>query len=157
MSSKMLFEQVISSDSDVSLGGTNIEQGDRKRSSSTIAGLGEEHYWREMKQIENIDSAMIGLRPDVLLRTVAGVPLLIAVGDAVAECAGMRALNTTAAVLLDRLTQTCTEEELIKYATNVFDAEPEHLKEDILEFLAELRKGSYLIENKIAKSRQEEL
>lgn len=143
-SSKMLFEQVIepiSKNSDI---GKYIQNCDREKNAPEYTSREKKKEVHENEITEGSSSEAVRLRPDLLLRTVAGIPLLIAVGDAAEECAAVRGLNTTAAVLLERLALSCTEEQMVKYAAEVFDAEPERLKEDIYEFLAELRKGNYL-------------
>lgn len=92
---------------------------------------------------------MIRLRPDVVLRTVAGSTMLIAVLDAIGECPVMREVNDTAAVYLRELDKSCTEDDLVRLAEEMFDAEPELLREDIREFLNDLRRQKYLIEDEL--------
>ena len=75
--------------------------------------------------------------------------MLIAVLDAIGECPVMREVNDTAAVYLRELDKSCTEDDLVRLAEEMFDAEPELLREDIREFLNDLRRQKYLIEDEL--------
>lgn len=156
-SSKMLFEQVIGPISNSFVTGIDIQNFNSRPSPLEYSDQEKQSGVKVVEQGEGIDSDAVRLRSDILLRTVAGVPLLIAVGDAATECAAMQGLNTSAAVLVERLVRSCTEEQLVEYAAGVFETEPEQLKKDIHGFLEELREGNYLIEKKTAKSGQEVL
>lgn len=86
------------------------------------------------------------LRRDVVLRTVAGETMLIAVLDAVRECVPLRVVNETAAIYLKELEEPCTEEDLVRAAAENFDEEPEVLRMDIRAFIKELASEKYLEE-----------
>lgn len=156
-SSKMLFEQVIEPISNNLVTRIDTQNCDSESVALEYSDQEMQSGVKGVKQGDSIDSDVVRLRLGLLVRTVAGVPLLLAVGDAADECAAMQGLNTSAAVLVERLVQPCTEEQLIEYAAKVFEAEPEQLREDIHGFLEELREGNYLVENKTAKSGQEVL
>jgi hypothetical protein len=96
--------------------------------------------------VAELDMKKIRLRQDVVLRTVAGETMLIAVRDAVRECVPLRVVNKTAAIYLKELEKPCTEEDLVLAAAKIFDADPEVLRSDIRAFVRELRSEKYLEE-----------
>ncbi len=84
------------------------------------------------------------LNENYVLKTVAGTPVVVPVGDAVKNIKGMITLNGPAEVIWKALEQGKDFEEIVAILKSEYDAADEVLRNDITTFLEKLESYNIL-------------
>lgn len=79
------------------------------------------------------------VRPDFILREVAGESILIPTGDAARTFSGLIALNSSGRFLYDLLSSDPREEDLVQAMVDTYDVDRSTAEHDVAEFLELLR------------------
>lgn len=90
---------------------------------------------------------IIKVEEDVVLREIAGECFLIPTGKTVLKYNGMLQVNPLEAELWEMLRRGTSLEQLVQTMMNVYDVQENVLREDIQEFLDELRESGILMED----------
>lgn len=86
------------------------------------------------------------VRDQFVLRTIAGEPLLIPVGEAAITTKGLIALSESGALLYERLKAGCTREALVDALLEEYDVSRQEAARDVEDFLEQMRKLNMLLE-----------
>lgn len=81
-----------------------------------------------------------------VLRTIADEHLLIPTGSAASHVHGLISLNESGALLYRKLQSECTETELMQVLLSEYDVTAEQAREDVSEFLMQMRDLGILLE-----------
>lgn len=84
------------------------------------------------------------IKGEYVLREIAGDTLLIPVGKTALSLNGMITLDVTAAEIWKGIEEQLTEDEILQRILNRFDVPMAVAKQDLEEFLQELRKADLL-------------
>lgn len=84
------------------------------------------------------------LNENYVLKTVAGTPVVVPVGDAVKNIKGMITLNGPAEVIWKALEQSKNFEEIVALLKSEYDAAEEVLRNDLTAFLEKLESYNIL-------------
>lgn len=87
------------------------------------------------------------VKPEFVLRQIAGDSILIPTGEAARQFSGLIALNETGKYLYSLLQQECTQESLIQSLVDAFEVDAVTAQEDVAAFLAQLRQVNLLDES----------
>lgn len=79
------------------------------------------------------------LNENYILKTVAGMPVVVPVGDAVKNIHGMITLNGPAEIIWKALEEGKSYEEIIALIKNEYDASEDVIKADLDAFLEKLK------------------
>lgn len=86
------------------------------------------------------------VRDQFVLRTIAGEPLLIPVGEAAISTKGLIALSESGALLYEKLKSGCTREALVARLLEEYDVSQQDATRDVEDFLDQMRNLNMLIE-----------
>lgn len=86
------------------------------------------------------------VRDQFVLRTIAGEPLLIPVGEAAITTKGLIALSESGALLYEKLKAGCTREALVARLLEEYDVSQQDATRDVEDFLDQMRNLNMLIE-----------
>ncbi len=86
------------------------------------------------------------VRDQFVLRTIAGEPLLIPVGEAAITTKGLIALSESGALLYERLKDGCTQEVLVNALLEEYDVSRQDAVRDVENFLNQMRELNMLLE-----------
>ena len=84
------------------------------------------------------------LNENYILKTVAGMPVVVPVGDAVNNVNGMIKLNGPAEIIWKAIEAGESYEEIVALVKNEFDAPEDVIKSDLDAFLEKLKKYKIL-------------
>ena len=84
------------------------------------------------------------IKKELIKRDVAGDTVLVPVGKTVYDSNGLFILNEVAAFLWDRLESAVSEEELLTAVLAEYEVSEDAARQDLQDFLAELRKMGIL-------------
>lgn len=84
------------------------------------------------------------IKKKLIKRNIAGDYILIPVGKTVLSTTGMFVLNELGAYIWDLLPQINSEEEILEAVLKEYDATTEEARQDISEFLDQLRSWEIL-------------
>ena len=84
---------------------------------------------------------------EFILREVAGEILVIPAGEAALQLNGMIVLNPVSKVIWKCLEKGATEAEIVTAVTDLFDVDTQEARNDITEFLDQMRKQGLLRED----------
>ena len=84
------------------------------------------------------------LNENYILKTVAGMPVVVPVGDAVNNIHGMITLNGPAEIIWKALENSKGYDEIVAEIKSEYDAPEDVIKKDLDAFLEKLRKYSIL-------------
>ncbi len=87
------------------------------------------------------------LKPDLILRRIAGEHVVIPIGDHVATFNGIISLNETASFLWQKTQSPVTREELVTSLLDEYEVDEALARKDIDDFLLLLREHELLIED----------
>ena len=79
------------------------------------------------------------LNENYILKTVAGTPVVVPVGDAVKNIRGMISLNGPAEIIWKALEKGCSTKELAEELTQKYEVSHEQASKDAEEFMQKLR------------------
>lgn len=79
------------------------------------------------------------LNENYILKTVAGMPVVVPVGDAVNNIRGMITLNGPAEIIWKALEEKKSYDEIISIVKNEYDAPEDVIKTDLDAFLEKLK------------------
>ncbi len=80
------------------------------------------------------------IKRDFILREIAGDILLVPAGKTALDLNGMLTLNEVGAEIWKMLPEVESEEEIVQRLLQEYDAEPAQVREDVSEFMSQLRK-----------------
>lgn len=80
------------------------------------------------------------IKRDFILREIAGDILLVPAGKTALDLNGMLTLNKVGAEIWKMLPEVESEEEIVQRLLQEYDAEPAQVREDVSEFMSQLRK-----------------
>ena len=80
------------------------------------------------------------IKRDFILREIAGDILLVPAGKTALDLNGMLTLNEVGAEIWKMLPEVEFEEEIVQRLLQEYDAEPAQVREDVSEFMSQLRK-----------------
>lgn len=86
------------------------------------------------------------VRDQFVLRTIAGEPLLIPVGEAAITTKGLIALSESGVLLYEKLKDGCTQEALVDALLAEYDVSRQDAARDVEEFLGQMRGLNMLLE-----------
>lgn len=86
------------------------------------------------------------VRDQFVLRTIAGEPLLIPVGEAAITTKGLIALSQSGALLYEKLKNDCTQEKLVDALLEEYDVSRQEATQDVEDFLNQMREMDMLLE-----------
>ncbi len=86
------------------------------------------------------------IKPDYVLREIAGDHVLVPTGEAVAKYNGLFGVTEVGARILELLPECATEDEIARRILEEYDADEETVKADVAEFIAHLREKEILDE-----------
>lgn len=84
------------------------------------------------------------LNENYILKTVAGMPVVVPVGDAVNNINGMITLNGPAEIIWKALEESKSYEEIVSLIKNEYDVSEDVIKADLDAFLEKLEKYKIL-------------
>lgn len=87
------------------------------------------------------------LNGEFILREVAGEVLVVPVGETALHLNGMIVLNPVSKVIWKCLEKGTTEAEILTAVTDLFDVDTQEARNDITEFLDQMRTQSLLKED----------
>ncbi len=79
------------------------------------------------------------LKCKLVLRSIAGETIAVPVGENAGRLHGMISLTSSGGVLLERLQQECSYEELVQAILDKYEVEKEQAEDDINRFLCKLK------------------
>ena len=80
------------------------------------------------------------IKRDFILREIAGDILLVPAGKTALDLNVMLTLNEVGAEIWKMLPEVESEEEIVQRLLQEYDAEPAQVREDVSEFMSQLRK-----------------
>ncbi len=80
------------------------------------------------------------IKKEMILREIAGENVLVPGADAVLDFNGLFVMTATAGFIWELLPEVETEDEILKKMLDEYEIDEETAKNDIAEFLEELRK-----------------
>lgn len=80
------------------------------------------------------------IKRDFILREIAGDILLVPAGKTALDLNGMLTLNEVGAEIWKMLPEVECEEEIVQRLLQEYEAEPAQVREDVSEFMSQLRK-----------------
>ena len=80
------------------------------------------------------------IKRDFILREIAGDILLVPAGKTALDLNGMLTLNEVGAEIWTMLPEVECEEEIVQRLLQEYEAEPAQVREDVSEFMSQLRK-----------------
>ena len=80
------------------------------------------------------------IKKELIKRTIAGDTILVPVGKAIYDSNGLFALNEVGAFLWDRLETAENETALVDALLEAYEVTQETARQDVAEFLGELRR-----------------
>ncbi|MDD7651244.1 MAG: PqqD family protein [Candidatus Faecousia sp.] len=86
------------------------------------------------------------IQPGVVLVQVCGESMLVATRLARGKCPYVKQMNPTGAFFWSLLEQGMDAEEMILAASEAYGVPPERVRPGLMQFLEELRKNGYLLE-----------
>lgn len=84
------------------------------------------------------------IKKDFVLREIAGDYVIVPVGESMRGINGIISVNEVGALLWKCLQQEQTEADLIKAVLDEYDVSEENARDDIREFLDEMRKNDLI-------------
>ena len=84
------------------------------------------------------------LNENYILKTVAGMPVVVPVGEAVKNIHGMITLNGPAEIIWKALEESKSYEEIVSLIKNEYDVSEDVIKADLDAFLEKLEKYKIL-------------
>ena len=84
------------------------------------------------------------LSENYILKTVAGMPVVVPVGDAVNNIHGMITLNGPAEIIWKALEEGKSQDEIVNLIKGEYDADEAVIKADVEAFLEKLRNHKIL-------------
>lgn len=88
---------------------------------------------------------MLQVRPDFLLREVAGERILVPVGEAALSLHGMICLSESGALLWEKLHEPCTMRTLVDALLAEYEVDRDTAAADVREFLGKLEQHGVLL------------
>ena len=84
----------------------------------------------------NIDESIVyRANPNFIARTIADQPVLVSIGDVVADFCGVIQLNESALLLWDALKESATLHQLVDFLTKHYAVSKEEAQQDVREIL----------------------
>lgn len=88
----------------------------------------------------------IKIKPGFVLRKIANADIIVPIGSNIANFNGLITLNETAAFLFRLISQGSNISKLMEALINEYQIEPEVAKNDLEQFISELKTADMLIE-----------